>query len=93
MDVKRLRAFVVVAEQGTVLRAAQALHVTQPALSRQIAGLERDLGFKLFARVGRRLVLTELGEQLLDDSRNLLAHVGSARRARPGAAPAATSRC
>ena len=77
MDVKRLRAFVVVAEQGTVLRAAQALHVTQPALSRQIAGLERDLGFKLFARVGRRLVLTELGEQLLDDSRNLLAHVGA----------------
>jgi len=77
MDLKPLRAFVAVAELGTVSTAAERLHVTQPALSRQIAGLERDLGFKLFARVGRRLALTELGEQILADSRILLSQVGA----------------
>jgi DNA-binding transcriptional LysR family regulator len=77
MDLKPLRAFVAVAEHGTVSTAAELLHVTQPALSRQIAGLERELGFKLFARVGRRLALTELGEQFLADSRILLSHVAA----------------
>jgi DNA-binding transcriptional LysR family regulator len=77
MDLKPLRAFVAVAEHGTVSTAAERLHVTQPALSRQIAGLERDFGFRLFARVGRRLALTELGEQLLADSRILLSQVGA----------------
>jgi DNA-binding transcriptional LysR family regulator len=77
MDLKRFRAFVAVAEQGTVSAAAQVLHVTQPALSRQITGLERKLGFKLFARLGRRLVLTELGEQLLADARILLSQVAA----------------
>jgi DNA-binding transcriptional LysR family regulator len=77
MDLKPLRAFVAVAEHGTVSTAAERLHVTQPALSRQIAGLERDLGFRLFARVGRRLALTEFGEQILADSRILLSQVGA----------------
>jgi DNA-binding transcriptional LysR family regulator len=77
MDLKRFRAFVAVAEQGTVSLAAQVLHTTQPALSRQITSLERELGFQLFARVGRRLVVTELGEQLLDECRNLLTHIGA----------------
>jgi DNA-binding transcriptional LysR family regulator len=77
MDLKPLRAFVAVAEHGTVSIAAELLHVTQPALSRQIAGLERDLGFQLFARVGRRLALTELGERFLSDARILLSHVGT----------------
>jgi LysR family transcriptional regulator, nitrogen assimilation regulatory protein len=72
MDIKRLRAFVTVAEHGTVSKAAQILHVTQPALSRQIAAFERDLGFNLFQRVGRRLTLTPRAEQLLGDCRGLL---------------------
>jgi DNA-binding transcriptional LysR family regulator len=76
MDLKRLRTFVAVAERGTVSLAAQVLHITQPALSRQITSLERELGFDLFGRVGRRLILTPRGEQLLDECRNLLAHVG-----------------
>ena len=72
MDLRQVRTFVTVAELGTVSRAAGRLHVAQPALSRQIAGLEDELGLKLFDRVGRRLVLTSAGERLLDDCRGLL---------------------
>ncbi|HEX9184864.1 MAG TPA: LysR family transcriptional regulator, partial [Burkholderiales bacterium] len=57
---------------GTVCKAAERLHVAQPALSRQIAQLEDDLGLRLFDRVGRRLLLTSQGEQLLGDCRGLL---------------------
>lgn len=76
-DLRRLATFVTVAEHGTVSRAAQVLHVTQPALSRQIGGLEAELGFKLFERVGRRLLLTPRGEQFLGDCRSLIAHAGA----------------
>jgi DNA-binding transcriptional LysR family regulator len=74
MDLRRLKTFATIAEHGTVLRAAQVLHITQPALSRQIAGLEQEVGFELFERIGRRLLLTPRGEQFLKDSRSLLAH-------------------
>ena len=77
MDLKRLSTFVTVAEHGTVSKAAQVLHVTQPALSRQIGGLEQELGFKLFDRVGRRLLLTPRGEQFLGECRNLLTHASA----------------
>lgn len=76
MDLKRLRTFVAVAEHGTVSRAAQVLHITQPALSRQISALESELGFELYRRSGRRLLLTTRGEQLLGDCRSLLTHAG-----------------
>jgi DNA-binding transcriptional LysR family regulator len=72
MDLRRARTFVTVAELGTVSKAAQHLRVAQPALSRQIGELERELGFRLFDRVGRGLVLTGEGEQLLVDCRGLL---------------------
>jgi LysR family nitrogen assimilation transcriptional regulator len=72
MDLKRLRTFVAVAEQGTVSKAALALRITQPALSRQIGDLQQDLGLKLFRRSGRCLVLTREGEQLLGDCRTVL---------------------
>jgi len=58
VDLRRARTFVTVAQLGTVSKAAQQLHIAQPALSRQINDLEREVGFKLFDRVGRRLVLT-----------------------------------
>ena len=77
MDLRQLRTFVAVAEQGTVSKAALRLHVAQPALSRQIAALEDELGVKLFDRVRRRLVLTGEGEQLLADCRSVLGAVGS----------------
>ena len=72
MDLRHARTFVTVAELGTVSKAALRLRVAQPALSRQIGNLEQELGFKLFDRLGRRLVLTGEGEQLLSDCRGLL---------------------
>jgi DNA-binding transcriptional LysR family regulator len=74
LDLRRLRAFVTVADCGTVVRAARLLHITQPALSRQIRGLEQELGFQLFERVGRRLMVTPRGEQFLGECRGLLAN-------------------
>jgi DNA-binding transcriptional LysR family regulator len=74
MDLRHVRTFVAVAELGTVSAAALRLRVAQPALSRHISDLEADLGYKLFDRLGRRLVLTSEGEQLLSDCRGLLNH-------------------
>ena len=74
MDLRRTRTFVTVAELGTVSKAAIHLRTAQPALSRQISELEHETGLKLFDRVGRRLVLTGEGEQLLADCRGLLAY-------------------
>ena len=72
MDLRHARTFVTVAELGTVSKAALRLRIAQPALSRQISDLEQELGLKLFDRVGRRLLLTGEGEQLLSDCRGLL---------------------
>ena len=58
-----LQAFDAVARNGTVLKAAQALHLTHGAISHAIKGLEDSLGVRLFARVGRGIRLTEAGEQ------------------------------
>ena len=74
MDLREVRTFVTVADLGTVSRAAQHLHITQPALSRQIANLEDELGLRLFDRVGRRLLLTSEGAQLLKECRGLLSY-------------------
>jgi DNA-binding transcriptional LysR family regulator len=74
MDLRHARTFVTVAELGTVSKAALRLRIAQPALSRQISALEQELGLKLFDRVGRGLVLTGEGEQLLSDCRGLLSY-------------------
>jgi DNA-binding transcriptional LysR family regulator len=75
MDLRHLRTFVAVAELGSVSKAALRLRVAQPALSRQIIDLEQDLRLRLFDRVGRKLVLTRDGEQLLESSRRVLGQV------------------
>jgi DNA-binding transcriptional LysR family regulator len=82
MDLRRIRTFVTVAEQGSVSRAALRLHITQPALSRQIHDFQQELGLKLFERVGRGLVLTSEGEQLLTDCRVLLNGADTLREGR-----------
>lgn len=74
MDLRQIQTFVTVAEVGTVTQAALQLHTAQPALSRQVSGLEDALGLKLFDRVGRRMVLSSAGEELLDDCRALLSY-------------------
>jgi DNA-binding transcriptional LysR family regulator len=76
MDLRHLRTFVTVAEQGTVSKASLRLRIAQPALSRQIKELEEELGLKLFDRVRRRLILTGEGEQLLGDCRTVFGAVG-----------------
>lgn len=61
MELRVLRYFLAVANEGSVSRAAAALHVTQPTLSRQIMDLEEELGTKLFRRSSRSTTLTESG--------------------------------
>jgi len=84
MDLREVRTFVTVADLGTVSRAAQHLHITQPALSRQIANLEDELGLRLFDRVGRRLLLTSAGAQLLKECRGLLSYSRALREQAEG---------
>ncbi|NRQ37254.1 LysR family transcriptional regulator [Nonomuraea sp. NN258] len=75
MDVhlRELRYFVAVAEELNVTRAAERLFVSQPALSKQLRALERQLGFTLFERVPAGVTLTRQGETLLPVARDLLA--------------------
>jgi DNA-binding transcriptional LysR family regulator len=79
MELRHLRHFVAIAEAGSMALAARRLHLSQPALSRQIQELERSLGVKLFDRVGRRIVLATDGGEMLARSRRLLAEAESFR--------------
>ena len=77
MNLRHLQAFATIVDVGGFARAATRLHVSQPALSRQIKALEDDLGVPLFDRIGRRVQLTSQGEDLLRRSRRLLAEADS----------------
>jgi LysR family transcriptional regulator, benzoate and cis,cis-muconate-responsive activator of ben and cat genes len=72
MQLHHVRYFVTIAETGTVSAAANALHVTQPALSRQLRVLELELGVELFDRTGGRLTLSRAGRELLPWARRML---------------------
>ncbi|MEO3784416.1 LysR family transcriptional regulator [Actinocorallia sp. B10E7] len=69
MNLRQLRYVVATADHGTMTSAAQALYVAQPALSRAVRELERELGTELFARSGRGVVLTAVGEQVVRQAR------------------------
>ncbi|GAA1562918.1 LysR family transcriptional regulator [Actinomadura kijaniata] len=69
MNLRQLRYVVATADHGTMTSAAQALYVAQPALSRAVRELERELGVELFARSGRGVVLTAVGEQVVRQAR------------------------
>ncbi len=71
-SLRQLRYFLVVAEELSFTRAAERLHVAQPAVSAQIRALERDVGVTLLRRTTRRVELTEAGRSLADDTRRLL---------------------
>ena len=73
MNLRHLHAFAAIVDVGGLAKAATRLHLSQPALSRQIQALEAELGVALFDRVGRRVQLTSQGEDLLLRSRRLLA--------------------
>jgi LysR family hca operon transcriptional activator len=78
MELRHLRYFIEVAEQGAFGRAAQSLRVAQPSLSRQIHALESEIGTPLFERLPRGVRLTPAGEVFLVEARAI---VGSASRA------------
>jgi DNA-binding transcriptional LysR family regulator len=77
MNLRRLRTFVAIADNGGFARAAARLNVTQSAASRQILALETELEVRLFDRIGRRVHLTLEGEDLLVRSRRLLSDAAS----------------
>ncbi len=81
MDLRELRAVVAVVDEGGFTKAAAALHVAQPSLSQTVARLERELGVRLFDRVGRGVVLTAAGSAIVEPARQALRAVETARAA------------
>jgi LysR family hydrogen peroxide-inducible transcriptional activator len=79
MELHQLKYFCAIADTGSFSRAAQQAHVSQPALSQQIAKLEDELGTQLFDRLGRSVRLTELGRTFLPRARAVLHDLESAR--------------
>jgi DNA-binding transcriptional LysR family regulator len=83
MELRHLRYFIAVAEHESVRLASEHLHITQPAVSRQIQDLEEELGFLLFRRSPRGIKLTPAGQSYLRDARQGIAFLeGAARTAR-----------
>lgn len=81
MDLTLLRAFVTVAREGNLTRAAVQLHLTQPAVSLQIKHLQETLGVTLFTRTSHGLSLTRDGQALLPHAERALAAAGDVQRA------------
>ena len=84
MELHQLRYFVAVAETGSFTRAAEREGVTQPTLSEQVMRLEgkqHGVGRRLFDRLGRKVVLTDAGQELLGRAQGILAAVNEAERA------------
>jgi DNA-binding transcriptional LysR family regulator len=81
MNVDELRWFVAVAERGRVTKAAEELHISQPALSRALARMQAELGVGLFDRSGRTLRLNRFGELYLEHARRALGELDSGSRA------------
>src|SRR5204863_6182 len=81
MELRHLRYFIGVAEEENVSRAALKLHVSQPALSRQIRDLEEELGFLLLERSAKSVRLTEAGRAFLTEARAVLQRAEDAVKA------------
>ena len=81
MELRHLTVFVAVAEEASFTRAADRLHLVQSAVSASVRGLERELGAALFDRTTRRVELTDAGDALLPEARQVLAAVNAAREA------------
>src|SRR5882724_7202738 len=77
MDFNRLRSFAAVAELGHLTRAAEKLHISQPALSAQIKALEDELGVALFDRTPSGMVLTAAGQSLLPEASKVVMAAGA----------------
>lgn len=80
MDLANLNAFIAVAESGSFSLAGERLHLTQPAISKRIAGLEQQLNLRLFDRLGREVGLTEAGRALLPRAYRIINELEDTRR-------------
>lgn len=72
MDIRQLRYFLTIAEEGNITAAAKKLNISQPPLSKQLKLLEEELGVTLFNRTSRNLELTDAGILLQNKSSQLL---------------------
>ncbi|MGX1749026.1 LysR family transcriptional regulator [Glutamicibacter protophormiae] len=81
MDVRQLRYFLAVADHEGFSRAAEHLLIAQPSLSQTIKSLEQEIGLPLFHRVGRRVVLSDAGKELLGPARLVVRDLDAARSA------------
>ena len=86
LDWNALQAFLATAEAGSLSAAARKLGLSQPTMSRQVAAIERQLGVTLFERVGKSMVLTETGLDLLEHARAMGAAAAELRLAASGRA-------
>jgi DNA-binding transcriptional LysR family regulator len=92
VELRHLRYFVAVAEELHFRRAAERLHVAQPAVSEQVRKLEQELGVKLFDRTQRSVALTPSGAAMLEEARRVLRHAEVAQQAARNAGARATMR-
>jgi DNA-binding transcriptional LysR family regulator len=81
MELYQLRTFAAVAEEGHLTRAAERLHLSQPAVSGHIKALEQELDVRLFERAATGMVLTEPGRQLLAHAQKVLSAAEGVKRA------------
>jgi len=79
MELNQLRYVCAIAETGSFSRAAERCQVAQPSLSQQVLKLEKDLGARLFDRLGRSIRLTEAGRAFLPHARSILGQMETAR--------------
>jgi DNA-binding transcriptional LysR family regulator len=79
LDSRQIRAFCTLAHTGSFTQTARDLHLTQSAVSHSIKALERDVGCRLLDRLGKRVALTQAGEQLLHHASKILQEMEQAR--------------
>src|SRR3989442_1607240 len=79
LDSRQIRTFSVLARTGSFTQAARELHLTQSGVSHAMKALESDVGCRLLDRLGKKVVLTQAGEQLLHHSLKILQEMENAR--------------
>ena len=81
LDSRQVRAFCVLARNGSFTQTARELHLTQSGISHSIKALEIDIGCRLLDRLGKKVVLTQAGEQFLQHATKILHEMENARTA------------